>query len=305
MWNGSGFPEEGKRGLETARLFSLLPLPGQASGWWLHRLTIIRLALSGKSEAAGAASYGLVRCPAASGQTPWKIEIQNRQERQVMQMTLDQIAFANRLIREMGGVPFAATEITEAEAIRLIKETFLNGVSPREIKDERQANTIKRNLFIGGILEALGLSLDLSEERTDEEIVAFIKKNFVDPKAVDKAVDEAMLQGKLHSYEKEWALGFAAKEPEVFRAFVAARKIVKPLSGESVEIDDTQKRINRQLGVTDEVFLKYCGGRSVETTPYGVPEVKLKAAIDDLQRTMNESIGVSEEMFLKYGVASR
>lgn len=210
-----------------------------------------------------------------------------------MNLTIAEKQFAKKLLREFG-IDYPVYPITHEEIITALKYHLGSGVSQGEIEAERRATRIARNLLVGEILIALGLSLDY-QELTDEEIVAFIKKNFV-----DKTVDDAMLRGKLYPHERDWALGFAAREPEVFRAFVAARKkIVKPISdrrqisGESGKIDALQDSINKQVNVSTEMFLKYN------------PSGRRPAEIGEIQTSINEQLGVSDALFLKHSSPSR
>jgi hypothetical protein len=56
------------------------------------------------------------------------------------------------------------------------------------------------------------------------------------------------------------------------------------------EISEEQRKINKMMGISDEVFLQHCKASPSD----GVPET-------DVQKTINKMCGISDETFEKYG----
>lgn len=66
-------------------------------------------------------------------------------------------------------------------------------------------------------------------------------------------------------------------------------------------IDPLQAKINRQLGLSDETFLKYNPEPQHGQTPRaGTLAVLSSSKIDPLQQAINRQLGLSDEVFLKY-----
>lgn len=80
----------------------------------------------------------------------------------------------------------------------------------------------------------------------------------------ETVVVAAMTQGKIMPSQKLWALEYAAKDPEGFKLFVAKSPEVVPLrdiTGQAAKddvtaIEKTQRTVNKQLGISDELWIK-------------------------------------------------
>ncbi len=86
----------------------------------------------------------------------------------------------------------------------------------------------------------------------------------------DELVDLALKQGKIAPAQKDWAEQYALKDPDGFRAFIAQAPQVVPVgqeisagagpgSGKGPALDEIQMLVNKQLGISDEVFKMYGG----------------------------------------------
>jgi len=84
-------------------------------------------------------------------------------------------------------------------------------------------------------------------------------------KDIETSVDGAIADGKGTPAERDWLLGMAKENLATFKSFVANRPKVVPIASKlpekktetGIKIDDVQATINKQLGVSDEVFAKY------------------------------------------------
>lgn len=83
---------------------------------------------------------------------------------------------------------------------------------------------------------------------------------------ISDTVNGALAEGKLTPAEKDWALGQATSDLPAFKAFVANRPKQVPIAvtlpkegpkAAAATLDDTQARLNTQLGVSTETFAKY------------------------------------------------
>ena len=82
-------------------------------------------------------------------------------------------------------------------------------------------------------------------------------------------------------------------------AFLKMRKPIPAIlqrlehKGENVpNLDEIQRQINKQCGISDETFLKF------------TPQLRKEAETqDDLQKRINRQCGVSDELFAKYARA--
>lgn len=82
-------------------------------------------------------------------------------------------------------------------------------------------------------------------------------------------VEEALRSGKLAPASRQWAEQYAERDPDGFRQFLTTAPAVvpvgvevaggSPMPAKRTRIDEMQARINRMLGISDEVFAKYAG----------------------------------------------
>lgn len=81
----------------------------------------------------------------------------------------------------------------------------------------------------------------------------------------DELVQTALSAGKITPAQLDWAKDYALRDPEGFRVYVAKAPVVVPLGAAPPApaqaaggvLDDSQREINRALGVTDELYLKH------------------------------------------------
>src|SRR5438093_2416233 len=107
-------------------------------------------------------------------------------------------------------------------------------------------------------LISAALNLDLSGEINDEAMFEAVKAEWA-----NRAIDLAVVGGKLLPEEKQPIAKLAPKwNLAVFLAFIGHRKPISPVmrrlagsaGSKTVEIDDVQAAINRQLGVSESLF---------------------------------------------------
>lgn len=85
----------------------------------------------------------------------------------------------------------------------------------------------------------------------------------------NEIVELALSTGKITPAQKEWAEGYASKDHEGFKAFVANAPVVVPLTEIAKEKkeksvdkpDDVQLSVNSMLGISDDDYKKYYGGK--------------------------------------------
>lgn len=62
----------------------------------------------------------------------------------------------------------------------------------------------------------------------------------------------------------------------------------------------SQKQINAQLGLSDEVFLTYAEKSEHPTDEAAFAAMQARLGLDPLQKQINAQLGVSDDVFLKY-----
>lgn len=95
-------------------------------------------------------------------------------------------------------------------------------------------------------------------------------KNKLDLKERDELVTLALTSGKVAPANREWAQGYALKDPEGFRVFLNKAPVVVPLGKEAADgtafkamptvDDELQLSINKALEIDPETFKKYNKG---------------------------------------------
>jgi len=147
-------------------------------------------------------------------------------------------------------------------------------------------DTMKQKAEKPVIAKDVVVALGLPETATQSEVVASIHaikqrpdltqevaslKSRLAERDRDDLVDQAMKAGKISAAQKEWAEGYALRDPEGFKMFVAKAPQVVPLDdagvvrdkdlpGKDGELDETQKQINKMCGIDDETWKKYGPG---------------------------------------------
>lgn len=91
----------------------------------------------------------------------------------------------------------------------------------------------------------------------------------LDQREAEDLVQEALRTGRIAPASAEWLRAYALKDIAAAREFVRTAPVVVPVgtplapnrAPAPAVIDEVQARINRQLGITDEIFQKWNGGR--------------------------------------------
>lgn len=183
--------------------------------------------------------------------------------------------FLNKLFLALGIE--AGEDVSEESAIELIKAK-MTADPPRR----------PRTVVPASILEVLELKDGASESEARGAIMALKfpadtvpRERYEDleeslrARDIEQMVDRACRPGgdemecKLYPHEREWAIGEARKDFEAMKAFIRRRPKILSLmaklpSGKKdpARIDAQQEAINRQMGVSREVFLKHNGAAS-------------------------------------------
>jgi len=155
----------------------------------------------------------------------------------------------------------------------------------KELKELKQDN-IDRN-FLNMICKEIGLSPEsdekviinkISQIKTNSDLsieqmhkVAALTRELAEIKATE-LVNFAMEQGKIAPAQKAWALDYAISNPEQFRVFINTSPTTVPLgrvdSGGKINgiidgrfvLTESQKMVNKLLGISDEQFIKHIKG---------------------------------------------
>lgn len=104
-----------------------------------------------------------------------------------------------------------------------------------------------------------------SEQLTALQAELTALKQQLAAREADEAVAQALKDGKLTPAQAEWAKTYALRDPAGFALFAAKAPVVVPLGtvttpltqSLSAGLDDTQRSLNRMLGISDETFQKY------------------------------------------------
>jgi len=177
--------------------------------------------------------------------------------------------------------PDGATE----EAMEFLKEVLKAlGLPAEATKEQAMAEIAKlkgtpQPVIAKSVISALGLA----ETATESEIVATIHaikqrpdlttevaalKSRLAERDRDDLVAAAMKEGKITPAQKEWAQNYALNDPEGFKTFIAKAPQVVPVDRIDLSpdrgdgkggaaLDEHQKAINKQLGVSDELWTKH------------------------------------------------
>jgi Mu-like prophage I protein len=147
--------------------------------------------------------------------------------------------------------------------------------------------------FLSKLLTALGIDPGPQGIDTFDRIVGLIKEA-----GAQKMAAAAVADGRLFPNEHAWFVEMAREVGlGAMTEFLNRRAKVVPIvrSPERIngvsQLDETQRQINRQVGLSDELFLKY----------HPVTELREK---DEVQKHTNRQCGVSDELFAKYNARS-
>lgn len=159
---------------------------------------------------------------------------------------------------------------TADEAAVLAEIEKLKGATSREVVAHK------------AVLEALELPETATLEEVKAKILALKNpsgyvpvaqfqelKSRLDQRDAEDLVQEALRTGKIAPASADWLRAYALKDLATAREFVRTAPVVVPVGAQLAPnrapapavIDEVQARINRQLGVTDEIFQKWNGGR--------------------------------------------
>jgi phage I-like protein len=172
--------------------------------------------------------------------------------------------------------------ISEVKVMERILEIL--GLPP-ETEDDRVIRKLEalvaRSSALKGVCGIAGLDEDTPVSEIEGTVMAFKKsreqvealnstvkelREKLRLQEVEKLVQQAMKEGKVTPAQHDWAKGYAGRDPEGFRAFVAKAPTVVPtgeVSGNSGpvvgsgRIDDTQLEVNKALGLDPETFEKH------------------------------------------------
>lgn len=83
----------------------------------------------------------------------------------------------------------------------------------------------------------------------------------------DELIRQALTAGKITPAMEAWARGQIKADPEAFKLYLKTAPVLVPVdhkvvtdpSAKTVKIDETQRSINKQLGISDEDFIKFGG----------------------------------------------
>lgn len=165
----------------------------------------------------------------------------------------------NEILKALG-LPPDATEAMAVEEIGKLK------AAPAQVANK-------------AVLDALGLPATAAEFEVVGTVMA-MKQGHVATEALSaklavlekslrerdsaELVANAMKEGKVSAANKEWALGYAAKDADGFKVFVAKAPVVIPMGampgGVTAPVggmDDTQVQVNKMLGISLEAFKKH------------------------------------------------
>jgi hypothetical protein len=145
--------------------------------------------------------------------------------------------------------------------------------------------------------------INASPDDTSPDAALHLIKQALGPikeKMVDEAVEGAIAAGKLRQDERDWATDFADGSLVAFRIFLEKRGPVRtsllirtdPAAGAGGRMTEIERKIARQMGVSDATFAKY-NGRQNGTGDAG-------RSISQLQAETNRKLGVKPDVFAKY-----
>jgi phage I-like protein len=160
--------------------------------------------------------------------------------------------------------PSAVVERARETAKRL--ETLSQRVSELKTVLEMEEGSADESV-LATAAERIASVKDAGEIPSPEEIEGIRKElASLKEKEVADAVSSAITSGKILPSQKEWALGYAASDPEGFRTFLANSSTVvrmgEIVTGSEIRsaakpIDEIQEKINGLLGISREAYDSY------------------------------------------------
>lgn len=141
------------------------------------------------------------------------------------------------------------------------------------------------------------LGIEAGPEVTPEDAMELIEP--LAKKLATEAVDDAIAASMLFVDEREWAIDYAADMPLGFQMFLEKRGSVKTqiallariknAPSASSEMTQLDKTIARQVGVSEETFLRY-----------NSPDNSAARSMTAVEREMAAKVGIKPEIFVKY-----
>lgn len=135
----------------------------------------------------------------------------------------------------------------------------------RDDRIRKQKETARMTELLKKLFTALGIETD-PQGLTEDEAVAMIMEKLggANERLAAEAVDDALRAHKIRDDEREWALDFAKDSLEAFKMFAEKRGVqLTSLLASSRRpsktgpLSDLQRKINEQVGISDDLFLKY------------------------------------------------
>lgn len=205
-------------------------------------------------------SGALTNDPAIDGMIPIaaKSQIINKEDNLMDTTTtpVTQTTLLESLIKLLE-LPEDATEEQVVEAVEALVAKPEVEVAVEEVLEELGVN---KNATLAEVKGAI-LALKNPAGKVSAAEYQALKRR-LDERDRDELVAQALASGKITPAQKGWAEHYALKDPEGFKAFIKQAPQVVPLSEiatgatvtapETLEDDDIQLSINRQLGISDE-----------------------------------------------------
>jgi phage I-like protein len=171
---------------------------------------------------------------------------------------------------------------TEVKQMKRVYEALGLGDGAAEEEVIKQIEALKGHETVAHkeVLEALGLKTEAtvsevkatvlamkqshgSVESLTKEVLAL--KEMMSKQEAEATVTMAMSQGKIMPAQRDWAMEYATKDPDGFKMFAAKAPELIPLKDvtggaaankDYVVIDEAQRMVNKQLGISDEAWQK-------------------------------------------------
>lgn len=180
-------------------------------------------------------------------------------------------------LKELAAILGLPEDATEEQVRSALKSAVQKKAEPEGSETPPAAETVAESTVANSTI--LGL-LELPEDAKTEDVTAKIMslkagdetlakrveelEGQIRGKAADDAVETALKEGKVSAAQKEWARGYALKDPEGFAAFCAQAPAMVPQGRMELKdakpeekIGQSQGVILKNLGISEEDFRKY------------------------------------------------
>jgi len=184
---------------------------------------------------------------------------------------------------DAGDGPRTNRQKKEAAMQKVLESLGLKGAGGEE-KIVETIGAMRRELDgLGNTLEKVRVVLGLGAEATgaelegaalamkQEAVGAISLKQRLEGQEAEAQVELAMKEGKVTPAQKEWAIDYALRDAEAFRAFVAKTPVVVPMgeASKAMEVKSpmgicpVQAMVNRSLGLSDDKFMRFSNREGV------------------------------------------